>query len=84
MGDRSTVGRGSVTGNGTSWAVDLSGVLLFPDKVRNVQYAVQIGRGGGIVGHAIKNVSGNVVVVESDTPVEATVVKLNKESWQSG
>ncbi|KAK1279844.1 Polygalacturonase QRT3 [Acorus gramineus] len=80
MGDRSTVGRGSVTGNGTLWAVDLSGVLLFPDKVRNVQYAVQVGRGGGIVGHAVRNVSGNVVVVESDAPVEATVHVLVDQS----
>ncbi|KAL5977582.1 hypothetical protein ACLOJK_041480 [Asimina triloba] len=72
---RSTVGRGRVGGNGTRWAVDFSGVLLFPDLMRNVQYSFEAvgGDSNSFPRHALRNVSMNRVVVESDVPVAANV-----------
>ncbi|XP_058072177.1 polygalacturonase QRT3-like [Magnolia sinica] len=72
MGLRSTVGRASVDGSASRWAVDFSRVLLFPNLIRHVQYSFQVGD-GSFPNHALRNVSGNRVVVESDVPVDANV-----------
>ncbi|XP_057971589.1 polygalacturonase QRT3 [Malania oleifera] len=72
MNVRSTVGRGTAAGNGSSWTVDFSSVLLFPDLIRNVQYSLSTS-GGLFPNHALRNVSGNRVVVQSDTAVPASV-----------
>jgi hypothetical protein len=68
---RSTTARGSVDGNGTSWAVDFAPVLLFPDRIGHVQYS--LAAAAGFPGHTLQNVSGNQVVVATDKAVTATV-----------
>ncbi|MQM10520.1 hypothetical protein Taro_043413 [Colocasia esculenta] len=77
MRERATVARGSARGNGTTWAVDFSPVLLFPDRIDYVQYTLRPhgGAAGGLLfqGHALRNVSSNRVVVESRSPISATV-----------
>ncbi|KAI0494976.1 hypothetical protein KFK09_025122 [Dendrobium nobile] len=68
---RSTAARAAKEGNGTSWTVDFSGVLLIPNRIDQVQYSIQTG--SGYFNHALRNVSGNQVVIESDKAVQATV-----------
>jgi hypothetical protein len=68
---KSTTARGSVDGNGTSWAVDFAPVLLFPDRIGHVQYS--LATAAGFPGHTLQNVSGNQVVVATDKAVTATV-----------
>ncbi|KAL6955426.1 Polygalacturonase qrt3, partial [Sarracenia purpurea var. burkii] len=74
MSVKATVARGSVEGNGSTWTVDFDGILLFPDRIRNVQYALSTSGGGGTFpNHVVRNVSNNCVVIESDAPVPASV-----------
>ncbi|XP_010439621.1 PREDICTED: polygalacturonase QRT3-like isoform X1 [Camelina sativa] len=73
MGAKSTVAKGSVDGNGTSWTVDFNPVLLFPDMINHVQYTLVASEAGAFPVHAVRNVSGNRVVVETNAPVAATV-----------
>ncbi|KAJ9693209.1 hypothetical protein PVL29_012096 [Vitis rotundifolia] len=68
---RSTVAKGSIWGNGTTWTVDFSKVLLFPNLIKNVQYTLQAGK--LFPKHVLRNLSGNAVTVESDVPVSATL-----------
>ncbi|KAF9587646.1 hypothetical protein IFM89_004478 [Coptis chinensis] len=70
---RATVARGLTQGNGTSWTVDFNPVLLFPNLIRHAQYALSPSTTGTFPNHALRNVSGNRVVVESDIAVPATV-----------
>ncbi|KAL1205279.1 Polygalacturonase QRT3 [Cardamine amara subsp. amara] len=73
MGTRSTVAKGSVGGNGTSWTVDFNPVLLFPNLIQHVQYSLVARDAGAFPLHALRNVSDNRVVVETNAPVTATV-----------
>ncbi|XP_020575576.1 polygalacturonase QRT3-like [Phalaenopsis equestris] len=68
---RSTVGKASVRGNGTTWTVDFSPVLLFPNRIDQVQYSLLAG--SEFPKHALRKVSDNRVVIESDVAVQATV-----------
>ncbi|PKA61584.1 Polygalacturonase QRT3 [Apostasia shenzhenica] len=68
---RSTSARAAGEANGSIWTVDFSPVLLFANRIDHVQYAVRAG--SGFPNHALRNVSGNRVVIESDVPVAATV-----------
>ncbi|CAA7020932.1 unnamed protein product [Microthlaspi erraticum] len=70
MAMKSTVAKGSVDGNGTSWTVDFNPVLLFPNLIKHVQYTLVA---DGFPVHALRNVSGNRVMVETNAPVTATV-----------
>ena len=70
---RSTVARGSVWGNGTIWTVDFSEVLLFPNRIKNVQYTLHAGKLKVFPKHVLRDLSGNAVTVESDVPVSATI-----------
>lgn len=72
MNLRSTVGKGSIQGNGSSWSLDFNGVLLFPNLIKHVQYTLSTST-GSFPNHALTNVTGNRVVVESDKPVAAKV-----------
>jgi hypothetical protein len=67
-----TVAKGSVQGNGTSWTIDFSPVLLFPNLIDHVQYSVS-SSGTLFPSHALRNVSENRVVIESDVAVPASV-----------
>ncbi|KAG6491641.1 hypothetical protein ZIOFF_046576 [Zingiber officinale] len=68
---RATAAQAAVAGNGTKWTVDFSTVLLFPDRIGHVQYSLQSDT--AFFRHALRNVSGNTVVIESDVAIQATV-----------
>ncbi|KAJ0485465.1 putative endo-polygalacturonase [Helianthus annuus] len=72
---KSTVGKLAVTGSGTVWMADFSPVLIFPDRISHVQYSVYNSalRINGMGGHAVTNVSGNIVVVETEKQMNGTV-----------
>ncbi|KAK2976652.1 hypothetical protein RJ640_008188 [Escallonia rubra] len=72
MNVKATVAKGTVEGNGTSWSVDLGHILLFPNLIKNVQYSLRT-RGSAFPSHALRNVSNNRVVIESNVAVPATV-----------
>ncbi|XP_066345852.1 polygalacturonase QRT3-like [Miscanthus floridulus] len=68
---KSTSARASAEGNGSSWTLDFSPVLLFPDRIGHVQYSLVAG--DEFPGQTLRNVSGNQVVVATDKAVSATV-----------
>lgn len=68
---KSTVARGSIQGYGSIWTADFSPVLLFRDRISHVQYSLQV-NDGSFPYHALRKVEHNRVVIESDTPVDAT------------
>lgn len=72
MNTRATVARASMQGNGTSWTVDFSSILLFPNLIKHVQYSFSAS-GSSFPNHALRNVSENRVVIESDVEVPASV-----------
>jgi hypothetical protein len=72
MNLKATAARGSAQGNGTSWTVDFSPVLLFPNLINHVQYSLS-SSGTKFPSHALRNVSQNRVVIESDIAVAARV-----------
>uniref|UniRef100_A0A6N2K7A1 Rhamnogalacturonase A/B/Epimerase-like pectate lyase domain-containing protein n=1 Tax=Salix viminalis TaxID=40686 RepID=A0A6N2K7A1_SALVM len=82
MNLKATVARGSVKGNGTSWTVDFSPVLLFPNLINHVQYSLSSG-GATFPSHALRNVSGNRVVIESDISVPASVFVMVEQGSAS-
>ncbi|KAH9316323.1 hypothetical protein KI387_024950, partial [Taxus chinensis] len=59
MALRSTVARGTVKGDGTTWTVDFSSVLLFPDRIQHVQYSFYTPGQAAFPRHALRNVSNN-------------------------
>ncbi|KAF8408589.1 hypothetical protein HHK36_004652 [Tetracentron sinense] len=68
---KATVARGSTQGNGSSWTVDFNPVLLFPNLIKLVQYSLSTSK--SFPNHALRNVSGNRVTIESDIAVPAMV-----------
>ncbi|KAM1792337.1 hypothetical protein ACFX12_036201 [Malus domestica] len=72
MNIKGTVGRRSVQGNGSSWTVDFNPILLFPNLIRHVQYTLRAG-GNAFPNHALRNMSNNRVVIESNVAVPASV-----------
>ncbi|GKV24623.1 hypothetical protein SLEP1_g34209 [Rubroshorea leprosula] len=73
MNIKATMARGSVQGNGSSWTVDFSNVLLFPNLIKQVQYSLSTSDGSSFPNHALRNISGNHVVIESNIAVPANV-----------
>ncbi|XVF46031.1 hypothetical protein PTKIN_Ptkin02bG0255500 [Pterospermum kingtungense] len=69
---KATVARGGVEGNGRSWTVDFSSVLLFRNQIEHVQYSMSTS-GSSFPSHALRNASENRVVIESDVGVPANV-----------
>ncbi|WOK93339.1 polygalacturonase QRT3 [Canna indica] len=67
----STAASATVDGNGTTWVVDFSPVLLFPNRIGHVLYTLMAD--SAFPGHMLRNVSMNRVVIESDVAVSATV-----------
>jgi len=72
MSLKSTVARGTVISNGTTWTIDFNPVLLFPNLIQHVQYSFYTSD-ASFPRHALRNVSQNEVVIEADTQVSATV-----------
>ncbi|XP_058731247.1 polygalacturonase QRT3 [Vicia villosa] len=73
MGLRSTVGKLTVSGNGTKWEADFSSVLVFPNRINHVQYSFYAQGEPKFVAHSVTNVSDNVVVVESEKEAKGSV-----------
>ncbi|KAJ1393115.1 Pectin lyase fold/virulence factor [Sesbania bispinosa] len=73
MSLRSTVGMLTVPGNGTEWVADFSNILLFPNRISHFQYSFYSQEEPKFVAHSVTNVSNNVVVVESEKPVQGVV-----------
>eukprot|EP00253_Pinus_taeda_P008781 PITA_08781 len=69
---KSTVARGTVKGNGTKWVIDFNAFLLFPNRIQHVQYSLYTSD-ASFPSHALRNVSQNIVAIEADTQVSATV-----------
>ncbi|KAL2604042.1 hypothetical protein AAZX31_09G049900 [Glycine max] len=69
---KATVAKMSMQGNGTSWSVDFNNVLLFPNLIKNVQYSLS-SSGSTFPNHALRNVSENRVVIETNEAVAANV-----------
>ncbi|XP_022892435.1 polygalacturonase QRT3-like [Olea europaea var. sylvestris] len=69
---KATVARQSVQGNGKSWIADLNSVLLFPNRIKRVQYTF-ITTGNSFPNHALRNLSSNKVVIQSNLAVPATI-----------
>ncbi|CAN1166430.1 Polygalacturonase QRT3 [Linum perenne] len=72
MNVKATAAQRSASGNGTTWTVDFNSVLLFPDRISYAQYSLS-SSGTAFPKHALRNVTGNQVVVESDEAVTASV-----------
>ncbi|KAL5098068.1 hypothetical protein RYX36_002395, partial [Vicia faba] len=72
MSLKATVAKMSMQGNGTLWNVDFNNVLLFPNLIKNVQYSL-ISTGRSFPRHAIRNVSDNRVVIQTNKVVIANV-----------
>ncbi|KAK9937220.1 hypothetical protein M0R45_014024 [Rubus argutus] len=73
MNIKGTIGRRSVEGNGSSWHIDFNPILLFPNLIRHVQYSLSTGASNVFPNLALRNVSDNRVVIESDVAVPASV-----------
>ncbi|XP_076905536.1 polygalacturonase QRT3-like [Bidens hawaiensis] len=72
---KSTTGKLAVAGSGTVWIADFSAVLVFPNRISHVQYSIYdstrtVDKLGG---HAVTNISGNVVVVETEKQMNGTM-----------
>ncbi|XP_021901642.1 polygalacturonase QRT3-like isoform X2 [Carica papaya] len=79
MNLKSTEAKSSVQGNGSSWILDFNQLLLFPNKIRHVQYSFSTA-GSFFPNHALQNMSDNRVVIQSNLPVSATVfVTVNQQ-----
>lgn len=70
---KSTLARGSLWKNGTSWTLDFSKVLLFPSLIPNVNYALHAGSASSFPRHILRSVSQNRVTVQTDVVVSATL-----------
>ncbi|CAI0439334.1 unnamed protein product [Linum tenue] len=72
---QSTSAKVTVAGKGKKWVADFSKKLVFPNKIDHFQYSFAVNVWGGprFPIHAATNVSGNVVVVESEDEVDAVV-----------
>ncbi|KAK7399828.1 hypothetical protein VNO78_11021 [Psophocarpus tetragonolobus] len=66
MSLRSTVGKLTVSGNGTKWVADFSSVLVFPNRISHFQYSFYAQDEPKFVPLSVTNLSDNVVVVETE------------------
>ncbi|XP_045812979.1 polygalacturonase QRT3-like [Trifolium pratense] len=68
----------SMHGNGTSWIADFNKILIFPNLIRNVEYSLSAS-GNTFPNHALRNVSHNIVVIETNEVVTANIyVKVDQ------
>ncbi|KAJ4981244.1 hypothetical protein NE237_032081 [Protea cynaroides] len=75
---RATVARGMKQGNGSSWEIDFSQVLVFPNLINHVLYTISTSV--SFPNHVLRNTSGNRVVVESDKAVTANFYVMVDQS----
>ncbi|KZV46340.1 hypothetical protein F511_07892 [Dorcoceras hygrometricum] len=72
MNLKSTIARARVQGTGSSWVADFNSALVFPNLIRRVDYTF-ITDDTAFPMHALRNVSGNKVVIQSQAPLPASV-----------
>ncbi|KAJ1381958.1 Pectin lyase fold/virulence factor [Sesbania bispinosa] len=72
MNLKATAATKSMHRNGTSWTADFNKILVFPNLIRHVQYSLSA-TGNTFPNHALRNVSQNRVVIETDKAVTANV-----------
>ncbi|KAL2951130.1 hypothetical protein AAZX31_19G029700 [Glycine max] len=72
MNLKATTAKMSLLGNGTTWTSDFTKVLLFPNLIKHVVYSLSA-NGNTFPNHALRNVSQNRVVIETDEAVNANV-----------
>ncbi|KAH9616283.1 hypothetical protein KSS87_022537 [Heliosperma pusillum] len=72
MNMKSTIARVAVKGNATSWTADFNRVLLFPNLIKHVQYTFST-TGNSFPNYALRNVSDNRVVIESNLVAPTSV-----------
>ncbi|XP_061366706.1 polygalacturonase QRT3 [Gastrolobium bilobum] len=82
MNSKATVAKMSMQGNGTSWNVDFNNILLFPNLIKNVQYSLS-STGSTFPNHALRNVSENRIVIETNEAVTANVFVTVDQSMTS-
>ncbi|XP_004487910.1 polygalacturonase QRT3 [Cicer arietinum] len=69
---KATVAKMSMEGNGSLWNVDFNNILIFPNLIKNVQYSLS-SVGTTFPNHALRNVSDNKVVIQTNEAVVANV-----------
>lgn len=72
MNLKATVARRSLQRTGSTWTVDFNPTLLFPNRITSVQYTLST-TGSSFPNHALRNVSNNRVVIESDMAIPASL-----------
>lgn len=82
MNLKATTATMSVNGNGNLWVADFNKILLFPNLIKHVQYSLSA-TGSTFPNHAIRNVSENRVVIETDKTVTAKVFVTVDQSMTS-
>ncbi|KAJ8455659.1 hypothetical protein OPV22_028766 [Ensete ventricosum] len=73
MSVKSTTAKLTVAGKADMWVADFSPILLFPDRIKNVQYSLYVNGKKSIPLHAVTSTSNNKVVVEADRVVDGGV-----------
>ncbi|CAL9065736.1 polygalacturonase QRT3 [Musa acuminata AAA Group] len=73
MSVKSTTAKLTVAGKADKWVADFSPILLFPDRIKNVQYSLYVNGNESIPLHAVTSTSNNMVVVEADHVVDGGV-----------
>ncbi|KAK1280684.1 Polygalacturonase QRT3 [Acorus gramineus] len=72
MALKASVARSVTRAQGSQWVFDFSPVLVFPNRIYDVQYSLYL-EGSAFTMHAITDVLNNTVVVRSANPVDAVV-----------
>ncbi|GAB4840931.1 hypothetical protein Ancab_021691 [Ancistrocladus abbreviatus] len=82
MNAKATIARASAQGNGSSWSIDFSGILLFSNLIRHVQYTMRMDD-ASFPSYALRNVSENRVVIESNIATQTSVYVMVDQGWAS-
>ncbi|KNA24843.1 hypothetical protein SOVF_011960 [Spinacia oleracea] len=82
MNAKATIARSSVHGNGSTYTADFNGVLLFPNLIKHVQYTLSTS-GNTFPNYALRNVSENRVVIESNVPAPTSVYVMVDQGFGS-
>ncbi|KZV22163.1 hypothetical protein F511_33793 [Dorcoceras hygrometricum] len=73
MNLKSTIARRIVKGNSSSWEADFNSALVFPNLIKRVYYTFVADDSTSFPVHALRNISSNKVVIQSQTTVSASV-----------
>ncbi|XP_073057510.1 polygalacturonase QRT3-like isoform X1 [Primulina eburnea] len=73
MNLRSTIARRILQGNNSLWEADFNSALVFPDLIKRAYYTFIADDATSFPVHALRNISSNKVVIQSQTTVSASV-----------